>query len=391
MALREGAEEAANAESASAGMELAARVVSLLERPLSAAEARAWVGLSPALRRRAEQRIELMGRWTGDRGGLTAEKAGELAGVSTKRFYQMASAWKKEPGLMAVGVYAAAAPSREPRTDPRVNAVMQAKVVKVVNGVGEAKKVNLEALRRELEAEIRRELPEMDQDNSKLTMPSLNLVRAVITRELNRRAEMKLAAESVVLDCVPVAMRQPGGEPWVLFAIIDRGTLRILGHAFGELTDSVHAYGRAAANALDRLADPAAAALPWSSATRRLDVVVGLDDRAWLNALPEWRRRMGTVNFDLSTREKRFGSQFRQYIGDRVGRVVLRPTWVSRPPADLAAGEQIFDRAEAEERMALETAAYNMTKALSREGAAATAPPPEFVEALRLLAGGVGD
>jgi hypothetical protein len=373
------------------------RIESLLERSLDPDEAQAWSAMSPALRRRAAARIELMRRWTRDRKGLTADDAAVEADVKTKRFYQMAAAWKKRPGLLAVGAYAAAKPERAARIDTRVNAALQANVGLVIDAnVGpqddpNPKTVPIETLRRALEEAVRRELPNVDQEGSCMTMPSLNVVRAVITRELNRRAEMKLLGESVALDCSPTIMRNGEGEPWVLFAIIDRGTLRILGHAVGAIDDSVRAYARAAVDALRWIERSSAGALPWASRTRRVDVVVGRDIKAWTDLLERYESSIGRFEFKPVTGDKRFGSQLRKYVGDRVGRVVLRPSWARVPPPNVEDGEHIFSLTEAEERATAEVASHNATKALSREGGVAAGPPEALVEALRFLAAGVED
>lgn len=359
----------------------------LLQREATEEELVAWQTMSPSLRQRATIRINLLTRWIGGkptRGDLTAVSAAGIMGVEPKRFYQMASAWRKAPGLVAVGAYAAAKPERAARIDPRVNAALQSHVPKIV---GENKGASVEALRRALEAAVRAELPELDEPEGGMRMPSLNVVRAVITRELNRIAEIRLAGESIVFDCCPTAMRAADGTSHVVFCLIDRGTLAILGQALGSLDASVDAYARVAREALARIDDAFGRSLPWAGSTRRIDLVVGQDGKALTARLESYRSEPGAIEAGPITNDKRFGSQFRKYVGDRIGRVVLRPTWVTNLPP-MQDGDEVFSDAQALERLNLEVEAYNTAKVLEREPVDAVAGPPAgLVEALRFLAG----
>lgn len=356
----------------------------LLGREPEDDEVRGWATLSPALRAKAAARVALMERWWGDRGGLSADDAAGIADVTTKRFYQMASAWRKRPGLLAVGAYAAASPDRSTRIHPIVNALLQKHVAKAVASSDEDRTV--EWIRRRLEEMVRAELPERDGEGRTLTIPSPNVVRAVIVREQNRVAETKLLGESIALDCCPVSMRRPDGTPHALFVVIDRGTLRIVGHALGSLDDSVDGFARAAASAIDWIADSAGAKLPWAPRTRRADVVVGRDAAKWEALLERYRLLPDAFEFGQVTNDRRFGSQFRKYVGERAGRVLLRPSWVRDTPP-LVEGEDVYDDRETGERVATEIALYNEAMPLKRAGADADAAPPELLSALRFLAG----
>lgn len=369
-------------ESGSVDAESDLDLESVLGRSPTADEVRSWQVLSPGLRRRAVKRIALMQRWVGERGDLTAVDAARIAEVTTKRFYQMASAWRKEPGLMAVGAYAAAAPDRPARIDPTVNAALQAEVPKVVTG-GKGK--SLEALRRCLEAAVRARLPTIGEKDGP-RMPSPNVVRAVITREHARVADMKMLGESVVLDCCPTSMRAADGSPYFIFCLIDRGTLRILGQSLGSIDDSIVGYRRAAIDAIERIDAAAVSGLPWAKATRRIDIVVGTDRDAWTDRRSALSACVRPVDVELITRDRRFGSQFRNYVGERIGRIWLRPTWVSKPPPPIVDGDEIFTLEEAGLRAATEVSAWNTTKLIERDTGAAT-PPRGLSEALRFLAG----
>lgn len=360
----------------------------LLMRPPTEEEARSWAVLSPALRTRAVDRITLLRRWWGERDGLTAKEAAAMAGVIPNRFYQMAAAWKRAPGLAAVGAFAGTPAPRSPRIHPMVNASLQANVVKVVaDGGGKS----VEAMRRRLEelvaADLRaRQLAETGSSGAGPTIPSPTVVRAVITRELNRVGEAQLLGESIAMDCCPTAMRSPAGEPWALFAIIDRGTLRILGTSVGSLDDSVEGYSLAARRALVALAPVGPSLGPWARRTRRVDMVVGRDEAACDALIARYGNVEGAIEFKAVTRPRRFGSMLRRYVGERMGRVDLRPGWATAAPP-MADGDPAFARWDAWERTDFEAQAWNEAKVIERAAKGHDRPPDELVALIRLLVG----
>ena len=64
--------DVAPAESATGESDVVADLESLVGQQPTVEEREAWLSMSPALRRRAATRIELLRRWVGDRGELTA-------------------------------------------------------------------------------------------------------------------------------------------------------------------------------------------------------------------------------------------------------------------------------------------------------------------------------
>ena len=360
----------------------------LLKRVPSDEERRSWAVLSPALRRRAIDRVALLRRWWGERDGLTAKEAAAMAGVIPNRFYQMAAAWKRTPGLAAVGAFAGTPAPRSPRIHPLVNASLQANVVQVVAEAGDA---SVEAMRRRLEelvtAELRDRAPAVaDGSGAALAIPSPTVVRAVITRELNRVGEAQLLGESIAMDCCPTTMRSPTGAPWTLFAIIDRGTLRILGTSVGSLDDSVEGYALAARRALLALAPVGLSLGPWARRTRRVDMVVGGDGIACDALIARYVEMDNAIEFKPVTRPKRFGSMFRKYVGERMGRIDLRPGWAASPPP-MAEGDETFARWDAWDRADFEARAWNETKVIERAVTGEDRPPEELVALIRLLVG----
>ena len=350
----------------------------LLGRPPTEAESGAWTSMSPSLRQRARVRLDLMRRWTGDRAGMKAEDAARIADVTPKRFYEMASLWKREPGLASVGAYASAPAERKPRLDTRVNAALQAVVAKVVAAAPEG--ASTESVRRLVEAAARLRLAK-EEGGAELKMPSLNVVRAIIAREQHRQRERKLVGDSVAGDCCATTMLDPDGAPRALFCLIDRASRRILGHALGTADDATAGYQAAAARALATMyaARPASC---WAASCEQMNLVQGLDEEPWA-AVVTRVRGAGYRQFQPIEREKRFGSQFRAYVGDRVGRVVLRPTWTVGATGDLP-GERFAD-AEAEVRAAMEVEAYNAALP-DPPGGGGDRAPDDLVAMLRLLA-----
>ncbi|WP_174290972.1 hypothetical protein [Sphingomonas bacterium] len=358
-------------------------------RPPSEEETRSWAVLSPVLRRRAVDRVVLLRRWWGERDGLTAKEAAAIAGVIPNRFYQMASAWKRAPGLAAVGAFAGTPAPRPPRIHPIVNASLQANVVRVVaEGGGKS----VEAMRRRLEELVAADLRDrpstaVDGSVAELAVPSPTILRAVVTRELNRVGEAQLLGESIAMDCCPTTMRSPEGIPWALFAIIDRGTLRILGTSVGSLDESVEGYSLAARRALVLLAPGAPVMGPWARRTRRVDMVVGEDGPACEALITRYAQVGGAIEFKPVTRPRRFGSLLRRYLGDRMGRVDLRPGWAASPPPPMSDGDETFARWDALARADFEMLEWNRTKVIERAAAGEVRPPDDLVALIRLLVG----
>lgn len=356
------------------------QLAALLGRPATDDEEMAWRRISPALRNRSILRIQLLRRWTGERGGLTAPIAAAVAGVSPNRFYQMVSAWRAEPGLAAAGVYAFAPSERPGRIAPEVNAALQSAVVPIV-AAGGGKSV--EALRRELEQELKARVPDVGTDHGP-RMPSPKTVRAVISREQARTTDLKMLGESLVLDCCPTAMQSEDGQTYDLFAVIDRGTLRILGHSIGRIDDSVSGYRQAATLALESIAETRRQN-DWAIATRRIDVVVGLDADEMVRRVQLLDREIRWIEIAAITRPKRFGSQFRKYVGERLGGMWLRPTWALRAPPRPSDPDQTFTPSDARVRAAREIDTWNARKLIQRDGGDAI-PPAGLLAALNLLA-----
>lgn len=362
-----------------------ATLAGLIAREPTQDEATAWAAMGPSHRRRTADRIVLMRRWAGDRGDLTAEEAARTAGVSVKYFYEMASAWKRTGTLAALGAFTTAKPTRGPRLASAVTNALQANVARVVDE-GEDAGISVEAMRRNLEQAARDTLVQSTPAGEAVAkLPSPRTVRTFVERELVRRAESASPGSMVVLDACPVTMRREDGTPHTMFAVIDRGTGLVLGHALGELGDSVGAYARACRDALTKIEGLPWEGILWARSTARLDLTVGEDLEACEELLSRYARQDGLPVLGAIERGNRFGAAFRRFVGDRVGRVQFRPTWLRKlPPAE--EGSETFDDAEAAVRADADISAHNRELIGRFHGRGEVSPPENLLAALRFLA-----
>lgn len=356
----------------------------LLKREPTEKETAAWAAMGPSHRRRTADRIALIGRWTTNRGDLTAQKAAETAGLSVKYFYQMVSAWKRTGTLAALGALTTAKATRGPRLNAAVTNAIQANVAKVLD---EGKGLSVEAMRRNLEQAAHERLLRDSVDGKEVPkLPSARTMRTFIERELVRRVESALPGAMVVMDACPVTMRRADGTPHVLFAVIDRGTGLVFGHALGKLGDSATAYTRAAMSALDSIETNFGATISWVHATARLDLTVGEDVDACAALLARYAAESGLPELGAIERANRFGAAFRRFVGDRVGRIQFRPTWLRNLPP-MEQGTETFDDAEASVRADADVAAHNRAVIHGLKGLGQASPPENLLAALRFLAG----
>ena len=340
--------------------------------------------MGPSHRRRTADRIALIRRWTDDRGELTAESAAKQADVSVSYFYGMVSAWKRTGTLAALGAFTTAKATRGPRLHAAVTNAIQANVSRVVE---EGKGLSVEAMRRNLEQAARDTLARDAVDGEKIPrLPSARTMRTFIEREIVRRAEAALPGAMVVMDACPVTMRRQDGTPYVLFAVIDRGTGLVFGYALGDLADSATAYARAAASALAKIDANLGSIISWVRVTSRLDLTVGEDTDVCAALLARYAAEAGLPKLGAIERDNRFGAAYRRFVGDRVGRIQFRPTWLRKLPP-MEEGAETFDDAEAAVRADADVAAHNRDVAHRLSALGQTFPPENLLAALRFLAG----
>ena len=118
-------------------------------------------------------------------------------------------------------------------------------------------------------------------------------------------------------------------------------------------------------------------------------MVIG-EDRAGCDALiARYEAVEGAVEFKQVTRPRRFGSLLRKYVGERVGRIQLRPGWAASAPP-MADGDETFARWDAAARADFEVQSWNENRTLVRETPGDARPPDELVALLRLLVDGAG-
>lgn len=342
---------AAGSESARAvvGAELQAALV----EPAKPDDLVLWAAMSPGQRQKALERIELLSRWhgvRGERGDLTAETAARKLGVKPKRFYEMASAWKRTGSIAVLGAFAAPT-ERKGRLDARAVNALQAHLPGVI---AEHPNAPVERVRAALEERARAAL---EAGGLEFTMPSKNIVRTMIQREVARLDQAKRLGHALRLDCSATSLVRPDGVPHVVFAIMERTAGLVLGFSLGSPRDSVAGYAAAAADALGRTA-PFLPDTGWTDATSRLDMVPGEDVARWKPILIGWRAGRALPELEAGG-SGRYGRYFREVFGERVGRTYFRPSRTLSSDAGGDAGGAAFSDEEALLRLGLDFAAHN--------------------------------
>jgi hypothetical protein len=349
--------------------------------------------MSPAQQRKALARIALLRRWHETRGDLTASKAADLAEVGTKRFYEMASAWKANERLVdteaqpetanslaVLGAFASPGRStRKRRLDPRAVNALQAVVAKVV---ADRSGASIEMLRARLVEAARRWLADHDAAGSDaVSMPSKMIVRAMIEREIDRVGESQAIGHAVRLDHAAISLVDGEGRLHVAYMILERAVGMVLGFSLGSPGGVTAGYAAAAADAVARMG--AAAPLPWAHSTSNLDMVRGGDEGALDRLVADLVGEKGLPAVTV-TRQGEYGRYIRQILGERIGRIYFRGsrTITREAGTDVASGAYGAD--EARLRLNVEVEAHN--RAVT-DGLCGKRPPPRnLIAALSRIA-----
>ena len=274
-----------------------------------------WLAMSPAQRQKALLRISTLRQWTDDRGDLTLETAAARTGVTAKRFYEMASAWRKRRSLAALGVFARSR-DRSSRLDARAVNLLQSLLPRVV---GADPTRSVDALRKSLVEQVEA-VAAMSPLEPALRVPSKMVVRRMIERELARLGAEALAGHDVAFDCCPLSLVDDAGYRFTLFAVVDRATGLLLGVSLGRLADSVAGFADAASDALVRIPRLEGAG-NWADATQRVELSAdpnadGDALAAAITAVP------GGPALGVATGTP--GRYLRAALGDRLGRAEFR-------------------------------------------------------------------
>lgn len=293
-------------------------LVSALGAKPSEEDRAAWLSMSPTQRRKALQRIATLKQWTNDRGGLTVEKAAERTGISAKRFYEMASAWRKRAGLAALGVFAKSQ-DRRSRLDPRAVNLLQSLLPRII---ASDPRPSIDSMREMAVAQVKAAAAAASPPfDPALRIPSRMVVRRMIERGLGRSEAEALVGYDVAFDRCPLSLVDETGVRFTLFAVVDRATGLLLGVSLGQLPDSVAGFAAAAHDALDRL--PRMSGLgAWAEATQRVELWAGpeADGAAVAAAIAGVP---GGPDLNIAT-EGTPGRYLRAAVGDRLGRAEFR-------------------------------------------------------------------
>jgi hypothetical protein len=127
--------------------------------------------------------------------------------------------------------------------------------------------------------------------------------------------------------------------------------------------------------------------LPWAERTERLDLTFGEDTEPCRALLARYRRAGGLPELGAIENPKRNGRAYRQFVGDRAGRVQFRPTWLKVLPP-LEEGTETFTDVEAALRADADIAVYNREIAERVGGLGETTVPENLIAALGFLATG---
>lgn len=337
---------------------------------LSPADRQRWTTLTAARRRNAEKRFDLFERWR--REEIGADQAIAEWGKSPSRFYRLAAQWREQPGLEALGV-GIRAPRKKSKLNPDIVNALQARVAEVVRLNSDA------SVRRQVALLLDATGVEIGAD---IGTPA---VRKIVETERRRIDASGRVGNAIGLDCSAINFARPDGRPYVLFAIVDMGTALILGWCVSNRAEIASGYGRAAAGALAFIAAHAHD-LPWATQFLQAVIVEGDDPDVAVTMVTELADAGIGGNHLLANADnpsRRFGSQFRKVIGDRIGRVAITPARTLRGDAVPDNGNMTpWPRSEVEQEVRRTFEEHN-SSILGRLKATTASPPPE--DMMRLL------
>lgn len=342
--------------------------------PVPVEELEIWTRMPAAERAKALQRISALDRFCDAEQEITASAAAADAGVKLGRFYQIARRWRERRSLASLGSYASARRPRQ-RYDTETTNALQAVVARVVEDNPDASVARLAQL---LAEESR--LPAKK-------LPSRNTLRLLVERELRRRVETREAGYEVLFDCSAISFPRVDGLAHTMFVIIDSGTHLILGHAVGDVGDSLSGYRAAASDAMARMPQLSNGRSLWADHLERSQLVPGDDREAITKLANGLETTVGASAPQLLTSDRPYGRYIRKHLGLKLGPIRIIPSRTGRSVNASEAADRGIDAIDAHARLELEVIAHNaaITADLAIDGA--EAPPADLV---RLLAGMAG-
>ena len=345
-------------------------------------EAVAWATMSLANREATLNRIRLLQRWVGDRGELTAASAASQAGLGLSRWYDVAGRWSSgERRLFDIGRYARGHPDRKGVFDATLLDELRTAVPRIV-----AENDGLDGRRVPVARMV--ELLVQSIDVGARRLPVFNTLRRMIEQERRRVDTRGQVGTQLGFDMVGSGLLRSDGRQHLIYGVIDRTSRLILGFTLGSIENSVERHGVAAIDALAGISSIGFDGVPWATATRRIDVVPGMDVDAWsLRA----QRRKAPVEWGIADGRKSRGGYFRKAVGPHLGRLKLSSVRNAIELRDIAPEAEVFNEDSASLRISVEVASHNsavMAELRELAGEGEAAPAPTLEAALRWVSGG---
>jgi hypothetical protein len=276
--------------------------------------------------------------------------------------------------LASLGSYASARRQRQ-RYEPETTNALQAVVARVVTNNPGASVARL--------AQLLAEESRLPANN----LPSINTLRLFVERELRRRVETREAGYEVLFDCSAISLPRVDGLTHTMFVILDSGTNLILGHAVGDVGDSVAGYRAAASDAVSRILRLSKGQSIWAGHLERSQLVPG-DDREEIAKLAAGlRTTVGVSAPQLLTSVRPYGRYIRKHLGLKLGPIRIIPSRTGRSVDSSEVADRGIEAIDAYARLELEVIAHNaaITAELDINGAAA--PPADLARLLAEMAG----
>lgn len=324
---------------------------------VSEEELKLWANLKPDDRPVAIRRAVALTRWHDDRGNWTAADAARAAGVTTNRFYVLASAWEDEDNrsLAALGIGAEAPRRRRSAFDDDLLELLRNRAQALVSRKG-ADDLSISALASEL-ADC------MPRDASKKPKDAVLRAMLVEARRLHRMHGG--IGTDIGFDLCACQLADEQGHPHVLFVCIDRGTGFVLAYGFGDPADSLSRHRKLAAEVLASWGTDGSDELPWTPKAERVELVVGTDRvpfKSWADSIRADLEQGSKVNLQPSIAPRRFGRYMREHFGTAIGRIRLLPASTREPSEGASARVLTRERysvVDATARLALEIGDHN--------------------------------
>lgn len=340
-------------------------------------ESEIWADLTASQRARAVARLEALKQWQGGNGSVDITGAARLADVSASRFYRIASEWRNNPSLAALGVFArSGARMRKPKVSPEVVNRLSAAARKAILLWGDASVSALvdHTLR------LARLPPEV--------LPKTTRLREIVQDERRRINANKAMGQVILFDCVATSLPLEGGRPHIAFLCMDEGTGAILGVAAGTINAVISGYAAAATDAL-RVMKKHEADWPWSNRFSGARLSVGKEIGDVSKVAHLLNATFVQQHFIFERNPKRYGRSISETVGPRLGRVTFTPSRTSRGDALAANGDMTpWDNGDAYAALRRAADEYNTRILADMKGE--ERPPSRLFDALGMIAGEFG-